>query len=388
MTVSHGKARLMQSLQPHQEQRADEQRPRRRTSTARRSGRSRSAACAAGPRCRRGRRPAVLTTPSTPRLSKYTGSRVSHWPGRMSTASLNASAYRSRRAATVTGETPAGATARDRRRPYMSQAQRRRRPATSTSVTMPEHPVVDARARVGWRDPVDRASQCDEPPLMIEQRARRPTEPTRQHDHRDGHRPAATRAGARPSSQRFSPKNVISMRPGHVERGDAGAEQGDAPEDPARRAALVERRLDDLVLGAEAGERREADDREVAAGEGDEGDRHDLAQPAEAAHVHLVVHAVHDRAGAEEQAGLEEAVGEQVHDAERVAGRAEPDGQDHVADLAHGRVGQHLLDVVLGAADDRAEEQRDRADDRDHEPRGGATVEDRRWTGRSGRRRR
>ena len=74
---------------------------------------------------------------------------------------------------------------------------------------------------------------------------------------------------------------------------------------------------------------------------------------------------VHHRAGAEEQAGLEEAVGEQVHDRERVAGGPEAGGQHHVADLAHRRRGKRLLDVVLGAADDRAEQQRDRADD-DH----------------------
>ena len=48
-----------------------------------------------------------------------------------------------------------------------------------------------------------------------------------------------------------------------------------------------------------------------------------FAQPAEAAHVDLVVHAVHDRAGAEEQAGLEEAVRQQVDDGQRVAAAAE-----------------------------------------------------------------
>ena len=36
---------------------------------------------------------------------------------------------------------------------------------------------------------------------------------------------------------------------------------------------------------------------------------------------------------------------------ERVAGGAQPDGEQHVADLADRRVGQHLLDVVVGDAD-------------------------------------
>ena len=91
----------------------------------------------------------------------------------------------------------------------------------------------------------------------------------------------------------------------------------------------------------------------------------------------LVVHAVHHRPGAEEQAGLEEAVGQQVHDRERVAGGTQPGGQHHVADLRHRRRGKRFLDVVLGAADDRAEQQRDRADDHDTQLCVGREVEDR-----------
>ena len=84
------------------------------------------------------------------------------------------------------------------------------------------------------------------------------------------------------------------------------------------------------------------------------------------AHVHVVVHAVHHRAGAEEHVGLEEAVGEQVEDRERVAGDAEAGAEHHVADLAHRGAGQRLLDVVLRAPDDRAPEQRDGGDDDHH----------------------
>src|SRR5712691_6351229 len=64
---------------------------------------------------------AVLTIPSTPRLSKYTDSLASHWPGRISTDSFSASPYRSLRAATVT-RLPRGAVTGTSRLAYMAQA--------------------------------------------------------------------------------------------------------------------------------------------------------------------------------------------------------------------------------------------------------------------------
>src|SRR5699024_11875461 len=73
---------------------------------------------------------------------------------------------------------------------------------------------------------------------------------------------------------------------------------------------------------------------------------------------------------------IEGVVIEQVHDRQRLAGGAEAGGEDHVADLAHGGGGQRLLDVVLRAADDRAEQEGDRADGDHGGPRGGGGVED------------
>ena len=130
---------------------------------------------------------------------------------------------------------------------------------------------------------------------------------------------------------------------------------------PMKAASMI------LSLDQKPGERRHAEDGEPADAEGGPGDLHGARQAAEAAHVDLVVHAVHDRPGAEEHAGLEEAVHEQVEDREGVADRAEARGEHHVADLAHRRGREGLLDVVLGAADDRPEEQRDRPDDDDDE---------------------
>ena len=200
----------------------------------------------------------------------------------------------------------------------------------------------------------------------------------REHDQREGHhrrRLVRVRRGrmlVRLSSQRCAlPVPGHEQHPGHVERGDARADQRADAENPARVAVLAEVRPDDGVLGEEPGERRDADDGEVASAERDVGDRHVPGQPAEPPHVHLVVHAVHDRARVEEQPGLVEPVREQERDREHVAGRPEAGPQEHVADLAHGGPGERLLDVVLGAGDDAAEQQRDRAHDGHRHPRVG-----------------
>ena len=126
---------------------------------------------------------------------------------------------------------------------------------------------------------------------------------------------------------------------------------------------LASANVEDLVLAPEAGERRHAGDRQPADDERDRGDRHELAQHAHLAHVLLVVHPVDDRAGPEEQQRLEEGVRDHVEDGRHVGARA--DGEEHVAELADRRVGEHLLDVVLGDGDRRREQRGDHADDGD-----------------------
>jgi hypothetical protein len=74
-------------------------------------------------------------------------------------------------------------------------------------------------------------------------------------------------------------------------------------------------------------------------------------------------HPVHHRARPEEQAALEEGVGDEVEHAGPPGAGADAD--EHEAELAHGGVGEHLLDVGLDEGDERREERGERADDRD-----------------------
>ena len=146
---------------------------------------------------------------------------------------------------------------------------------------------------------------------------------------------------------------------GHVEPGDTGRENREAADD----RAPLECRVDDLILRPEPRERRNSDDRQVAGHERDEGDAHRSAQRAVAPHVHVVMHSVHHRTGAEEEPCLEHTMREEVEDCKDIADGPEPCGHDHVSDLAHRRACERLLDVVLRRSDDGAHEDRDKADD-------------------------
>ncbi len=154
----------------------------------------------------------------------------------------------------------------------------------------------------------------------------------------------------------------------------------------AHAAAAGEGALDDRVLRVEAGEAearpaRHLDDADPGDGQSSdrhrpEGDRDLLPQRAVEAHVLLVMHGVDHRAGAEEEQGLEEGVGEEVE--HRRAIGADSGGEEHVAQLRAGRIGDHPLDVVLNRPDGGGEDGGRSADHGDDGERGLAGLEHRR----------
>ena len=91
-----------------------------------------------------------------------------------------------------------------------------------------------------------------------------------------------------------------------------------------------------------------------------EGDGHVLAQAAHAADVLLAGAAVDDGAGAEEEQGFEEGVGDEVEHAD--GGAADAEAHHHVAELGDGGVGEDALDVLLRDGDGGGEEGGDGAD--------------------------
>ena len=162
--------------------------------------------------------------------------------------------------------------------------------------------------------------------------------------------------------------------PRHVERRQHGG-QGQHREDrPVVRPGQVE----DRVLREESREERQAADRGHPDREGHERELHPPGEPAQLENILLVVAAVDDGAGAEEEQRLEEGVGRQVEHGRADAGgdhqpvlpvrgdeRAEPEGRDHVAELGERGVGQDLLDVALDEGAERGVERGGGADPKD-----------------------
>ena len=141
-------------------------------------------------------------------------------------------------------------------------------------------------------------------------------------------------------------------------------QRGEHADDPDAIVARSEGRGENLVLAEESSEGRQAGDRDRADQHGEVGPRHTGAKPAHPAHVLLARQRVDHRAGAQEEQRLEEGVRHEMEDARGVG--ADAQAEEHVAELADRRVGQHALDVVLSDADRGREERRRGAHDGDH----------------------
>ena len=122
---------------------------------------------------------------------------------------------------------------------------------------------------------------------------------------------------------------------------------------------MLSGRRDDRVLREEAGERRDADERERAREEAPLRERHHPPEPAHLPDVLLARERVDREARRHEEQRLEEGVRHEVEHPVRVA--ADPDADEHVADLRHRRVRDHALDVGLDERDQARDEQRERA---------------------------
>jgi len=164
----------------------------------------------------------------------------------------------------------------------------------------------------------------------------------------------------------------VAEHAGHVEGGHPGHESPDGPQ-PGSTVRACPGVPEDLVLGEEPGQTGDAGDRVGAHQERPEGDRHVLTQVAHLPHVELAMQRVHHRAGGHEQQRLEERVRHEVEHTHSVGAHAA--GQEHVAELRDGGVGEYALDVVLHHGDRCRHQRGQRANHRYGGHRGGRQRE-------------
>ena len=134
--------------------------------------------------------------------------------------------------------------------------------------------------------------------------------------------------------------------------------------------------LQDGILGVIAGEERDAGQGEGADPHHGIGDGDFLPDAAHFADILLLRHRMDDGAGAEEEQRLEEGMGEEVEHRRLIQPHA--GGEEHVAELRAGGIGDDALDVVLHATNGRGEERGGGADHGDDGECGGGEFHHRR----------
>ena len=172
------------------------------------------------------------------------------------------------------------------------------------------------------------------------------------------HRLGRRRKPARLAGERQEP------HPEHVKRRQDRAD-GRKHEQQEMLGALADprqRRRQDRILRVKPAEKRHARDRQRSDQHRVAGARHLLEQAAQDRHL-VGVNAVINAAGAQEQKGLEERMGDQVKEPGRPA--ADPQAEHHESELADRRISKHFLVVGLHHRDRRRDEQRDPAGVRD-----------------------
>src|ERR1700690_2992328 len=128
----------------------------------------------------------------------------------------------------------------------------------------------------------------------------------------------------------------------HVERSKNRGEQANAVEGFAAVVGVVGCKKNRVL-------REKSSDSDSAGEHAPESDFDFGGQASHVPHILLAAHGVNYAAGREEEQGLEEGVGHEVEDSGTEGSNAA--GEEHVAKLTNGRIGQNFLDVGLNQAD-------------------------------------
>ena len=119
---------------------------------------------------------------------------------------------------------------------------------------------------------------------------------------------------------------------------------------------------EDLILAEESGEAGDTGNRQGGKEEGPEGDGGLSSQPSHLSHIQFSAQGVHHAPRPKEEKSFEEGMGHEVEDPCAESPHAHT--QEHISQLADGRIGQDFLDIVLAESDGGGIDGRGNTDDR------------------------